>query len=268
MHDVLSIEETFGELNDPRSRPSAHDLTQMLVVALCAILSGADSWLAIQDLGRRKAGLAALSYTIGPGHPLPRHIRSRLRGAQSEAVRGLLHSLDEPPVPGFSRSGRGDSPRGLPPGRRRQDGTRFTPVRSARNSPGISLRLRTWSGARSGAHGRQKQRDHGDPGTARCLAARGRDCHDRCDGCQRSIAERIVTAGADYVLACKGNQGHDAGPHLTPWSAFRLPMRTKPASIGKSRKTTAASRRAAVSPATFSRAGNMSPICGPGCARS
>ncbi|MBB5447998.1 putative transposase YbfD/YdcC [Paraburkholderia sp. WSM4177] len=26
-------------------------------------------------------------------------------------------------------------------------------------------------------------------------------------GCQRSIAERIVKAGADYVLACKGNQG-------------------------------------------------------------
>ncbi|MFL9998159.1 ISAs1 family transposase [Paraburkholderia sediminicola] len=26
-------------------------------------------------------------------------------------------------------------------------------------------------------------------------------------GCQREIAERIVQAGADYVLACKGNQG-------------------------------------------------------------
>ncbi|WP_243751175.1 transposase family protein [Paraburkholderia sp. BL10I2N1] len=40
-----------------------------------------------------------------------------LASAQSEAVRGLLHSLDESPVPGFSQSGRGDPPRGLPSGR-------------------------------------------------------------------------------------------------------------------------------------------------------
>jgi hypothetical protein len=48
--DVLSIEEAFGDLTDPRSRTSPYDLTQMLVVALCAILSGADSWVAI-DVG-------------------------------------------------------------------------------------------------------------------------------------------------------------------------------------------------------------------------
>jgi hypothetical protein len=47
-HDVLSIEEAFGDLRDSRSRTPAHDLTEMLVVALCAILSGADSWVAIQ----------------------------------------------------------------------------------------------------------------------------------------------------------------------------------------------------------------------------
>ena len=52
--DVLSIEEAFGDLTDPRSRTSAYDLTQMLVVELCAILSGADSWVAIQMWGEEK----------------------------------------------------------------------------------------------------------------------------------------------------------------------------------------------------------------------
>ncbi|WP_243751440.1 hypothetical protein [Paraburkholderia sp. BL10I2N1] len=44
-------------------------------------------------------------------------------------------------------------------------------------------------------------------------------------GCQRSIAERIVTAGADYVLACKGNQGTMLGRVQTAFDAMeRVPL--------------------------------------------
>ncbi|RQR82854.1 transposase family protein [Burkholderia sp. Bp8977] len=52
--EVLSIEEAFGSLTDPRSRPSPHDLREILTVALCAILSGADSWVAIRIWGESK----------------------------------------------------------------------------------------------------------------------------------------------------------------------------------------------------------------------
>ncbi|KWK08662.1 hypothetical protein WT94_15350 [Burkholderia stagnalis] len=48
---ALSIEDAFGELRDPHSRTPAHDLSEMLVVALCATLSGGDSWVAIQIWG-------------------------------------------------------------------------------------------------------------------------------------------------------------------------------------------------------------------------
>lgn len=51
--DVVSIEEMFGNWRDPRSRAPPQNLTEMWVVALCAILSGADSEVAI------RAGLAA-----------------------------------------------------------------------------------------------------------------------------------------------------------------------------------------------------------------
>ena len=45
---VLSIQEAFGDLKDPRSRTPTHNLQEMLVVALCAILCGAETWVGIQ----------------------------------------------------------------------------------------------------------------------------------------------------------------------------------------------------------------------------
>jgi hypothetical protein len=45
---VLSIQEAFGDLKDPRSRTPTHNLEEMLVVALCAILCGAETWSGIQ----------------------------------------------------------------------------------------------------------------------------------------------------------------------------------------------------------------------------
>ena len=37
-------------------RRSVHDLSEMLMVALCAILCGADNWVAIQVWGEEKLG--------------------------------------------------------------------------------------------------------------------------------------------------------------------------------------------------------------------
>jgi len=72
MHDdVLNIEEAFGDLKDPHSRTPAHDLTQMLVIALCAILSGADSWIGIELWGNAK--LDWLRRHIPLEHGIPSH---------------------------------------------------------------------------------------------------------------------------------------------------------------------------------------------------
>lgn len=46
-YEPLSLQDAFGDLKDPRVRTPEHDLTEMLVVALAAILSGADSWVGI-----------------------------------------------------------------------------------------------------------------------------------------------------------------------------------------------------------------------------
>ncbi|MFL9986955.1 hypothetical protein [Paraburkholderia sediminicola] len=50
---AFSIEEVSGDLRDLRSLTPAHDLTEVLVVALCAILSSADSGVTIQTCAER-----------------------------------------------------------------------------------------------------------------------------------------------------------------------------------------------------------------------
>ena len=51
-YEPLSLQDAFGDLKDPRVRTPEHDLTEMLVVALAAILSGADSWVGIALWGQ------------------------------------------------------------------------------------------------------------------------------------------------------------------------------------------------------------------------
>lgn len=46
----------FEDLEDPRSRQSPHALDELLLTAVCAVLSGADSWAAVALWGRAKLG--------------------------------------------------------------------------------------------------------------------------------------------------------------------------------------------------------------------
>jgi hypothetical protein len=45
LDDIPNIEEAFGNLKVPHSHTSTHDLTEMLAIALRAILSGTDGWI-------------------------------------------------------------------------------------------------------------------------------------------------------------------------------------------------------------------------------
>ncbi|MBP8788813.1 MAG: transposase family protein, partial [Azonexus sp.] len=42
----MTLAEVFVGLDDPRTGPAQrHDLTEMILMALCAVLCGADSWV-------------------------------------------------------------------------------------------------------------------------------------------------------------------------------------------------------------------------------
>jgi predicted transposase YbfD/YdcC len=54
--DKPALLEHFEDLQDPRSRQSPHALDELLLTAVCAVLSGADTWTAVALWGRAKLG--------------------------------------------------------------------------------------------------------------------------------------------------------------------------------------------------------------------
>jgi len=68
----LSIAHHFAELTDPRiDRSRLHELLDILAIAICAVVAGADSWDDIEDFGNAK--LAWLSTFLGLPNGIPSH---------------------------------------------------------------------------------------------------------------------------------------------------------------------------------------------------
>jgi predicted transposase YbfD/YdcC len=55
MRQVLTLEESFGKIEDPRvERTKQHKLIDILIIAICAIICGAEGWGEIEQFGREK----------------------------------------------------------------------------------------------------------------------------------------------------------------------------------------------------------------------
>ena len=70
---IASIESHFSELTDPRRNDSLtrHKLMDMLVIAICAIICGADNWVAVESFGHAKYNW--LSRFLQLPHGIPSH---------------------------------------------------------------------------------------------------------------------------------------------------------------------------------------------------
>ena len=67
-----SIMEHFAPLSDPRiARGKAHQLLDIVVLAICAVVSGADDWEAIEEFGHTK--LAWLRQFVLLANGVPAH---------------------------------------------------------------------------------------------------------------------------------------------------------------------------------------------------
>ena len=69
----LPLTEVFADLPDPRrdTRNKLHDLTDILVIATCAVLGGAESWDAIAEYGRTKSASLSRFLPLQNGIPSP-----------------------------------------------------------------------------------------------------------------------------------------------------------------------------------------------------
>ena len=50
-----AIEEHFGKVSDPRiERTKEHKLIDIIIIAICAVICGAEGWVDIENYGRAR----------------------------------------------------------------------------------------------------------------------------------------------------------------------------------------------------------------------
>jgi predicted transposase YbfD/YdcC len=208
------IEEHFSELTDPRRREVTYPLVNIVVMALCAVLSGADDFVSIAHWAETKKGWLArfLDLSAGvPSHDRFNAVLGALKPAEFEKCLlswiTALHEVTDGQVIAI-------------------DGKTLRRSFDAASSKAAIHMVSAWATANHVALGQVATDAKSNEITAiprllKMLEIKG--CLVTIDamGCQRDIAQQIVDQDADYVLAVKENQPklHEAisdffGEHL------------------------------------------------------
>ena len=196
---TTSLRDHFQRLSDPRvGHAKRHELLDILLIAVCAMLCGAEGFTEIAECGRCKADW--FKTWLALPHGIPSHdtfnrvfglidpnkfMDCFLAWTQSlrEVVAGELVALD-------GKTLRRSRVRGHGP---------------------IHL-VNVWAARNRLVLGQLKVADHSNeitalPALLRALELAGCVVTVDAMGCQKEVAKEIHEADADYVLALKGNQG-------------------------------------------------------------
>src|SRR3954470_13576664 len=202
--EAISLRHHFADLLDPRGeRSRRHELLDIIGIAICAVISGAESWTAVEAYGHAKhdwlKSLLALPNGI-PSHDTFRRFFSLL---DPEAFQRSFADW----VAAMAARGAGTL-RVIP-----IDGK--TARRSGRRRSGLApLHLVTaWASANHVSLGQVAVDEKSNEITAiprllELLDLSGALVTIDAMGCQKEIAAQIVTGGGDYLLAVKENQLH------------------------------------------------------------
>lgn len=195
----MTLQEAFAEIQDHRRGPAQrHDLKEMIVMAICAVLCGADGWVDIADWCEEETSW--LKTFLDLKHGTPAH----------DTFGDVFRVLD---AVVFERCFRQwiASLVGTTQGVVAFDGKT---VRGSKDGPNTALHMvsayATELGVALGHEGTAGKGNEiaGIRALLDTLVLKG--CIVTMDalGCQTEIAEKIVAQGGDYVLAVKGNQKH------------------------------------------------------------
>ena len=196
-----SIMTHFAKLIDPRdNRGKEHLLMDILVITLCAVISGAEGWEDIAEYRRAKQEWLSEFLSLPNGIPSEDtfgRVFARLDPEQFQDcflnwVKTIGERLDAEVIgiDGKTLRHSGDSSRGKAP---------------------IHL-ISAWASASNLVLGQRKVDAKSNEITAipellKVLELNGCIVTIDAMGCQTNIADLIIGQGADYVLALKGNQG-------------------------------------------------------------
>lgn len=189
----------FSELTDPRvERNREHLLEEILLIAIAAVLSGAESWNDIADYGEdKREWLETFLELPGgvPSHDTFNRVFAALDPEEME--RGFAAWVSS-----IARLTAGEVVA--------IDGKTLCGTREAGKKQLVHL-VSAWASANNLVLGQRKVDDKSNEITAipkllDALELAGTVVTIDAMGCQRSIAEKIVEKKADYILAVKENQ--------------------------------------------------------------
>jgi predicted transposase YbfD/YdcC len=193
------VQDHFTELTDPRRREVTYPLINVVVMAVCAVLCGADDFVAIAKFARTKRAWLARFLDLSSG--IPSHDRfnaiiAALKPAEFEKCLlswiTALHELTAGQVIAI-------------------DGKTLRRSFDAASSKSAIHMVSAWATANHISLGQvvvdaKSNEITAIPKLLEILELSGAMVTIDAMGCQTEIAQQIVAAGADYCLTVKGNQ--------------------------------------------------------------
>jgi predicted transposase YbfD/YdcC len=201
MNEDKSLERYFVDLPDPRVVGRCeHKLLDIIVIAICGVLGGAEGWEDIEEFGVSKESWLRQFLELGcgiPSHDTFRRVFSLLDASAFQErfarwVEGVF-SLERGQVLAI-------------------DGKTVRGSHDQRNGQEAIHLVSAWASESGLLLGQRKVAEKSTEITAipellKSLYVGGCIVSIDAMGCQKDIAETILSQGADYVLALKGNQG-------------------------------------------------------------
>jgi len=190
--------DACAHVHDPRSANARHRLFDIFVIALCAVISGAEGWEDMEEYGQAQAEwfqqFLELPHGI-PSHDTFRRVLSRLKPDEQTQcfvswTEALHESLDGEIVA--------------------LDGKTLRRSFDHAASKGAIHMVSAWANAHRLIVGQRKVDDKSNEITAlpkllRMLELEGAIVTIDAMGCQKEVAKTMTEQGADYVLALKDN---------------------------------------------------------------
>jgi len=196
----LSIPQYFAQLKDPRrAHRRLHLLQDLIVIALCAVIAGAQDWQQIETFGRKRRGWLRRFLVLPngiPSHDTFERVFNRLKPQAFQAcfrewVQALTAALRIKHVAIDGKTLRGSG--------------------SARLGP-LHL-VSAWATAQHLSLGQvavdaKSNEITAIPALLELLDLNGALVTIDAMGCQKAIAQKIVDQGGHYALTVKDNQEH------------------------------------------------------------
>jgi predicted transposase YbfD/YdcC len=195
----VAFEEYFADVTDPRRREGTYPLLNILFIAVCAVICGADDFVAIAEFGRSKRKFLEkfLDLSAGiPSHDRFNAIFRALKPAEFEKCLlnwiVALHEVTDGQVVAI-------------------DGKTLRRSFDTASGKAAIHMVSAWATANHISLGQIVVDEKSNEITAipkllEMLELSGALVTIDAMGCQREIAKQIVASGADYVLAVKENQ--------------------------------------------------------------